>query len=96
MPPVKRQGFGPVSYTHLDVYKRQEGYKAIEKAYKEGKVKAIGLSNFPDELLQEAIDTMEIKPQVVHCLLYTSFFRRVIHRPPTPRQAARCREQKTV
>lgn len=28
-------------------------------------MKAIGLSNFPDELLQEAIDTMEIKPQVV-------------------------------
>ncbi len=41
------------------------GYKAIEKAYKEGKVKAIGLSNFPDELLREAIDAMEIKPQVV-------------------------------
>ena len=28
-------------------------------------MKAIGLSNFPNELLQEAIDTMEIKPQVV-------------------------------
>ena len=41
------------------------GYKAIEKAVKEGKVKAIGLSNFPDELLKEAIDTMKIKPQVV-------------------------------
>ena len=43
----------------------REGYKNIEKAYKEGKVKAIGLSNFPDELLKEAIETMEIKPQVV-------------------------------
>ena len=28
-------------------------------------MKAIGLSNFPEDLLQEAIDTMEIKPQVV-------------------------------
>ena len=37
----------------------------IEKAYKEGKVKAIGLSNFPEDLLQEATCTMEIKPQVV-------------------------------
>ena len=37
----------------------------VRKIEKEGKVKAIGLSNFPDELLQEAIDTMEIKPQVV-------------------------------
>ena len=43
----------------------REGYRNIEKAYKEGKVKAIGLSNFPDDLLQEAIDTMEIKPHVV-------------------------------
>lgn len=33
--------------------------------YKEGKVKAIGLSNFPDELLKEAINTMEVRPQVV-------------------------------
>ena len=37
----------------------------ITPQYKEGKVKAIGLSNFPDELLLEAIDTMEIMPQVV-------------------------------
>ena len=43
----------------------REGYRQIEKAYKEGKVKAIGLSNFPDDLLKEAIDTMEIKPQIV-------------------------------
>ena len=28
-------------------------------------MKAIGLSNFPDELLKEAIDTMELKPQMV-------------------------------
>lgn len=33
--------------------------------YKEGKVKAIGLSNFPEDLLKEAIETMEIKPHVV-------------------------------
>ena len=43
----------------------REGYRNIEKAVKAGKVKAIGLSNFPDELLKEAIDTMELKPQVV-------------------------------
>ena len=52
-------------FLHQPTDNWREGYKAIEKAYKEGKVKAIGLSNFPDELLQEAIDTMEIKPQVV-------------------------------
>jgi len=52
-------------FLHQPTDNWREGYKNIEKAYKEGKVKAIGLSNFPEELLQEAIDTMEIKPQVV-------------------------------
>ena len=52
-------------FLHQPTDNWKAGYKAIEKAYKEGKVKAIGLSNFPDELLKEAIDTMEIKPQVV-------------------------------
>ena len=52
-------------FLHQPTDNWREGYKNIEKAYKEGKVKAIGLSNFPDELLREAIDTMEIKPQVV-------------------------------
>ena len=52
-------------FLHQPTDNWREGYKQIEKAYKEGKVKAIGLSNFPEDLLKEAIDTMEIKPQVV-------------------------------
>ena len=52
-------------FLHQPTDNWREGYRNIEKAYKEGKVKAIGLSNFPEELLQEAIDTMEIKPHVV-------------------------------
>lgn len=52
-------------FLHQPTDNWRDGYKAIEKAYKEGKVKAIGLSNFPDELLKEAINNMEIKPQVV-------------------------------
>ena len=52
-------------FLHQPTDNWREGYKQIEKAYKEGKVKAIGLSNFPEDLLKEAVDTMEIKPQVV-------------------------------
>ena len=52
-------------FLHQPTDNWREGYRAIEKAYREGKVKAIGLSNFPEDLLREAIDTMEIKPQVV-------------------------------
>ena len=52
-------------FLHQPTANWQEGYKNIEKAYREGKVKAIGLSNFPEDLLREAIDWAEIKPQVV-------------------------------
>ena len=37
----------------------------MEKAYKEGKVRAIGLSNFQEECIREVLATMEVKPQVV-------------------------------
>lgn len=52
-------------FLHQPTANWRGGYRNIEKAVKAGKVKAIGLSNFPDELLREAIDTMELKPQVV-------------------------------
>ena len=52
-------------FLHQPTANWREGYKNIEKAYREGKVKAIGLSNFPLDLLKEAIDWAEIKPQVV-------------------------------
>lgn len=52
-------------FLHQPTYNWREGYRNIEKAYKAGKVKAIGLSNFPEELLREAIETMELGPQIV-------------------------------
>ena len=52
-------------FLHQPTDNWREGYRNIEKAYKEGKVKAIGLSNFPEDLLKEAIETMDIKPHVV-------------------------------
>lgn len=41
------------------------GYRLMEKAYKEGKVKAIGLSNFTKEQIQEILDICEVKPAVL-------------------------------
>ncbi len=54
-----------VLFLHQPTDNWREGYKNIEKAVKEGKVRSIGLSNFSAEEVQEAIDTMEIKPQLV-------------------------------
>ena len=41
------------------------GYKQMEKAYKAGKVKAIGLSNFNEEQIREILTVCEIKPAVL-------------------------------
>ena len=41
------------------------GYRLLEKAYKEGKVKAIGLSNFTEAQIEEMIDACEIKPAIL-------------------------------
>lgn len=41
------------------------GYRQMEKAYKEGKVRAIGLSNFNKEQIREILDICEVKPAVL-------------------------------
>lgn len=41
------------------------GYQLLEKAYKEGKIKALGLSNFNISQIQEILDICEIKPVVI-------------------------------
>ena len=41
------------------------GYKLMEKAYKEGKVRAIGLSNFNAEQIKEILDICEVKPAIL-------------------------------
>lgn len=41
------------------------GYRQMEKAYKAGKVRAIGLSNFDEEQIKEILDVCEIKPTVL-------------------------------
>ena len=40
-------------------------YRAMEKAYKAGKVRAIGLSNFYDARFVDLAENMEVKPAVV-------------------------------
>lgn len=49
------------------------GYRLMEKAYKEGKVKAIGLSNFNEEQIQEILDTCEVKPAILQTEVHPYF-----------------------
>ena len=42
-----------------------KGYKMMEKAVKEGKVKSIGVSNFEGEPLKKILEVCEIKPAVI-------------------------------
>ena len=49
------------------------GYRLMEKAYKEGKVKAIGLSNFTMEQIKEILDVCEVKPAVLQTEVHPYF-----------------------
>jgi len=58
-------------YVHQPVGKVLEAYKAMEAAYKAGKIRALGISNFDyphpkcEALFKEIVENAEIKPQVM-------------------------------
>jgi len=50
----------------------REAWRALEEAYKEGKLKAIGISNFQISDIESLVKTAEIKPMVNQILLHIS------------------------
>ena len=52
-------------FLHQPVGDWKQGYKQLEKAYKEGKIKAIGISNFEGKYIKELLEICEVKPQVI-------------------------------
>lgn len=50
----------------------REAWRALEDAYKEGKLKAIGVSNFQIEDIESLLETARIKPMVDQILLHIS------------------------
>lgn len=52
-------------YIHQPSGNYMEGYRLLENAYKEGKIKAIGISNFHDHKLEHLLTECEIKPHVI-------------------------------
>lgn len=49
------------------------GYRQMEKAYEEGKVKAIGLSNFNQGQIEEILGLCEVKPTVLQTEVHPYF-----------------------
>lgn len=41
------------------------GYRMLEKAYKEGKIRSIGISNFEGKYIENLLENCEIVPQVI-------------------------------
>lgn len=64
---LKRLGLDYVDllFIHQPAGNYMAGYRQMEKAYKEGKIKAIGISNFHDEKLRDILENAKIKPQVI-------------------------------
>ena len=52
-------------FIHQPTSNWKSGYRQLEKAYKEGKIKAIGISNFEGKYIEELLEICEIKPQVI-------------------------------
>lgn len=49
------------------------GYRLMEKAHKEGKVRAIGLSNFNMEQIKEILSICEVKPTILQTEVHPYF-----------------------
>lgn len=52
-------------FLHQPAGNWEKGYKMIEAAYKAGKVKSIGVSNFEGQYIEKLLTICEIKPQVI-------------------------------
>ena len=52
-------------FLHQPTENWREGYKQLIKAYKEGKIKAIGISNFEGKYIEELLKEFDVIPQVI-------------------------------
>lgn len=64
----------PASGKYLDTW------KAMEKLYRDGVVKAIGISNFMVYQMKDVLEACEIKPMVNQCEYHPIYQRREIHK----------------
>ena len=68
----------PVKYHDNYIEKNIESWKAIEDLYKQGKIKAIGVSNFKVHHMEEIMENCEIKPMVNQIEFHPSYLEKEI------------------
>lgn len=52
-------------FIHQPTKNWREGYKQLIKAYKDGKIRSIGISNFEGEYIKELLEEFDVLPQVI-------------------------------
>ncbi|MDQ0113371.1 aldo/keto reductase [Paenibacillus harenae] len=78
---------GKLGLEYLDLYlihwpvagKYKEAWRALEALYKQGRVKAIGVSNFQIHHLKDLMETAEIKPMVNQVELHPLLTQQELH-----------------
>ncbi|KRK94459.1 oxidoreductase [Levilactobacillus acidifarinae DSM 19394] len=60
------------------------GYRQLEQAYRDGKVKAIGISNFEGQKLEDLLEHAEIKPQVIQAEAHPYFTQDAVRQMVAP------------
>ena len=60
-------------FLHQPTKNWREGYKQLVKAYKEGKIRAIGVSNFEGKYIEECLREFDAKPQVIQVECHPMF-----------------------
>ena len=67
-------------YIHQPAGNRLAGYRQLEKAYKEGKAKSIGISNFEGKYIDELQHKWEIAPQFIQVEAHPYFTQKVLRK----------------
>ena len=67
-------------YIHQPAGNWMAGYRQLEKAYKEGKAKSIGISNFEGEYIEELQTRWEIIPQFIQVEAHPYFTQQELRR----------------
>ena len=52
-------------FIHQPTPNWRNGYRQLVKAYKEGKIKSIGVSNFEGKYIDELLSEFDVKPQII-------------------------------